>query len=132
MPQPSGKKEQRDARTAALEAEAGRLSLLPLPQLAAEVMTKVFTDVPRYDEYRGVQSLGQLVDRFVPGTSHRNEKLLQRFSELVGEGLQVLEHASLVRGPFPAMGGDGYTPTRLGRAALERGAVDRIIAGGSL
>jgi hypothetical protein len=58
--------------------------------------------------------------------------MFQRFSELVGEGLQVLEHASLVRGPVATSGGDGYAVTRLGRAALERGAVDRITAGGSL
>ncbi len=72
------------------------------------------------------------VSRFAPGTSHHDEDLFQRFAELIGEGLQVIEHASLVRGPVAAMGADGYTATRLGRAALERGAVDRIIAGGSL
>jgi hypothetical protein len=132
MPPPSGKKELRDTRNAELEAEADRLSLLTLPQLAAEVMTKVFPDVPRYDDNGGYPGLGQIVSRFAPGTSHRDEMLLQRFRELVGEGLQVLEHASLVRGPVATSGGVGYTATRLGRDALERGAVDRIIAGGSL
>jgi hypothetical protein len=128
---PSGK-EQREARKAALEAEADRLSSLTLAQLAAEVMTRSFADVPRYDDNGGYPGFGQLVDRFAPGTSHRDEKLLQRFRELVGEGLQVLEHASLVRGPVATSGGDGYTATRLGRAAMERGAVDRVIAGGRL
>jgi hypothetical protein len=131
MAPPSGKKEQRDARKAALEAEADRASSLPLPQLAAELMTKVFAGVPRF-EYGSYPSFGKLVDRFAPATSHHDEKMYQRFAELVGEALQVLEHASLVRGPVAAMGGDGYAVTRLGRAALERGAVDRIIAGGSL
>jgi hypothetical protein len=133
MPLPPGKKEQRDARKAALEAEADRASSLPLAQLAAEVMTRAF----RVAEELGFEDgrypgFGTLVGRFAPGTSHHDEKLFQRFSELVGEGLQVLEHASLVRGPVPTSGGDGYAVTRLGRAALERGAVDRIIAGGSL
>ena len=128
MPPPSGKKEQRDARKAALEAEADRASSLPLPQLAAEVMTKSF----RVTEDGGHPSFGILVTRFAPGTSHFDEKLFQRFAELVGEGLQVLEHASLVRGPVTTNDGNGYALTRLGRAALERGAVDRILAGGSL
>ena len=132
MTPPSGHKEKRDVRRAALAAEADRLSSLTLPQLAAEVMTRAFADVPRYDDHGGYPGFGKLVDRFEPGTSHRNEKLFQRFSELVGEGLQVLEHASLVRGPVATSGGDGYTATRLGRAALAAGAVDRIIAGGSL
>jgi hypothetical protein len=97
-------------------------------------MTKVFTvtEEQRFGDW-GYPSFGKLVVGFAPGTSHHDEKLFQRFAELVGEGLQVLEHASLVRGPVPTMGGvDGYTATRLGRAALERGAVDRIIAGGTL
>ena len=133
MPPLSGKKEERDARKAALEAEADRASALPLAQLAAEVMTKVFrvTEELRFEDGR-YPGFGTLVARFAPGTSHHDEKLFQRFAELVGEGIQVLEHASLVRGPVATSGGDGYAVTRLGRAALERGAVERIIAGGSL
>jgi hypothetical protein len=133
MPPPSGKKEQRDARNAALVAEADRASSLPLPQLAAEVMTRAFrvTETGIYENGR-YPGFGALVNRFAPDTSHHDERLYQRFAELVGEGLQVLEHASLVRGPVATMGGDGYAITRLGRAALEQGAVDRIIAGGSL
>ena len=133
MALPSGKKEQRDARKAALEAEADRASSLSLPQLAAEVMTKAFrvTEDLRFQDGR-YPVFGILVSRFAPDTSHHDEKLYQRFAELVGEGLQVLEHASLVRGPVTTNDGNGYALTRLGRAALERGAVDRIIAGGSL
>jgi hypothetical protein len=131
MPLPSGRKE-RDARRAALEAEADRASALSLPQLAAELMTKGFTATElRVVDGRYV-SLGQLVTRFAPGSSHFDEELFQRFTALVSEGLQVLEHASLVHGPVAAMGAEGYAATRLGRAALECGAVDRIIAGGSL
>jgi hypothetical protein len=126
------KKDQRDARKAALEAEADRVSALSLAQLAAEVMERSFNVTETAYDQATLPGFGKLVNRFAPDASHRDEKLLQRFFELVGEGLQVLEHASLVRGPVPAMGGDGYAITRLGRAALEQGAVDRIIAGGSL
>ena len=133
MPPLSGKKEQRDVRKAALEAEADRVGSLPLPQLAAEVMTKAFrvTEELRFQDGR-YPVFGILVSRFAPGTSHHDEKLYQRFAELVGEGLQVLEHASLVRGPVTTNDGNGYALTRLGRAALERGAVDHVIAGGTL
>ena len=133
MTPPSGKREERDARKAALEAEADRASSLSLPQLAAEVMTKSFrvTEDLRFENGR-YPGFGTLVSRFAPDTSHHNEQLYQRIAELVGEGIQVLEHASLVRGPVATTGGDGYAITRLGRAALERGAVERIIAGGSL
>ena len=132
MPPPTGKNDQRDARKAALEAEADRAGSLSLPQLAAELMTKAFTATELKVVDGRYVSLGQLVTRFAPGNSHFDEELFQRFTELVCEGLQVLEHASLVRGPVATMGGDGYALTRLGRAALEQGAVDRIIAGGSL
>ena len=131
MPLPSGRKE-RDARRAALGAEADRASSLSLPQLAAELMTKAFTATELKVVDGRYVSLGQLVTRFAPGNSHFDEELFQRFTELVCEGLQVLEHASLVHGPVEGMGSEGYTATRLGRAALERGAVERIIAGGSL
>jgi hypothetical protein len=133
MPPPSGKKEQREASKAALEAEADRASSLSLPQLAAELMTKSFRIVEeqRFQDWT-YPTFAVLVTRFAPSVSRTDEKLFARFSELVGEGLQVLEHANLVRGPVAAHSVDAYTTTRLGRAALERGAVDRIIAGGSL
>ena len=132
MSLPSGKREQRNARWAALEAEADRAGSLTLPQLAAEVMTKGFRVTEEGIYQHRYPGFGTLVDRFAPATSHHDERLYERIAELVGEGLQVLEHASLVRGPVATMGGDGYALTRLGRAALERGAVERIIAGGSL
>lgn len=133
MPPLSGKRDQRDARKAALEAEADRASMLSLPQLGAEVMTRAFTKVAPV----GIGELiylgfGQIVARFAPDVSRTDAKLYERFSELVGEGLQVLEHASLVRFPAESMGVDCYTATRLGRAALERGAVESILAGGGL
>jgi hypothetical protein len=113
--------------------QADRASLLSLPQLAAEVMTKAFTMVTPLRTWDGSYlSLGQLVARFAPGVRLTDAELYQRFSELVGEGLQVLEHASLVRYPVESSGVYCYGATRLGRAALEQGAVERVIAGGGL
>jgi hypothetical protein len=61
--------------------------------------------------------------------SDDNENRL--FVMIVQEGLQVLERALLVRVSWN--GGQGnYLATRLGRAALERNAVARVIDGGSI
>ena len=134
MPQQPGRKEKRDARRAVLAAEADRLSSLTLPQLAAEVMATGFTDVPRYDAHEnGYPPFVKLLSRLAPeDVSQLDGDLYSRFAELVREGLQVLEHASLVCGPISGSHYDYYTPTRLGRAALERGAVDHCLGGGSL
>ena len=127
----SGSKNDDQARAAAAQAEVDRLSSLPLPQLAAEVMTRGFgPDGPAED---GLPSVSMIVDTFVPGLAHLDDASHQRMEEVVGEGVQVLEHASLVRSTV--WGGEGglyYTATRLGRAALAGNAVNRIIAGGSL
>ena len=134
MPQQSGRKEKRDARRAVLAAEADRLGLLTLPQLAAEVMATGFTDVPRYDAHENAYPhFRQIISRLAPeDVGELDGDLYSRFAELVREGLQVLEHASLICGPISGSHYDYYTPTRLGRAALERGAVDHCLGGGSL
>jgi hypothetical protein len=58
-----------------------------------------------------------------------------RLQDLVREGLQALEKASLVQ-PKTTNQGEatmvGYVTTRLERDALERNAVDRVLAGGTL
>jgi hypothetical protein len=126
-----GSKNEDQADSAAVQAEVDRLSSLPLPQLAAEVMTKGFgPDGPADD---GLPSIRMIVDAFVPDLGRLDDDAHQRMNEVVSEGVQVLEHASLVRATV--WGGEGglyYTATRLGRAALENNAVDRAIAGGSL
>jgi hypothetical protein len=134
MPQQPGRKEKRDARRAVLAAEADRLSSLTLPQLAAEVMATGFTDVPRHDaNENGYPHFTLLISRLAPeDVSQLDGDLYSRFAELVREGLQVLEHASLICGPVSGSHYDYYTPTRLGRAALERGAVDHYLGGASL
>ena len=134
MPQQPGRKEKRDARRAVLAAEADRLSSLTLPQLAAEVMATGFTDVPRYDEHENAYpSFRHLLSRLAPeDVGELDGEVYSRFAELVREGVQVLEHASLICGPISGSHFDYYTLTRLGRAALERGEVGHYLGGGSL
>jgi hypothetical protein len=133
MTPPSGHKEKRDVRRAALSAEADRLSSLALPQLAAEVMASGFADVPRYDEHeRAYPVFARLISRLAPeDIGPLDGEVYSRFAELVREGLQVLEHASLVCGPIAGSHNDYYALTRLGRSVLERGAVDRYLDGSS-
>jgi len=58
-----------------------------------------------------------------------DRQLMERFGPLASEGLQELEHASLVR---QSQGKTSdltfYTPTSRGLAALGRGKVDTIVA----
>ncbi len=111
-----------------MQSEVDRLGQLPLPQLAASVMKEVG---PSSDHKTAV---GEIVEAFAPEAFRTgNEDACQRLRVLVGEGLQVLEHASLVCFLFHS-GSDGlyYVPTRLGRAAVEGNAIERILGGGTL
>lgn len=54
------------------------------------------------------------------------------FAQLVAEGLQVLQNACLVRARITGNFSPDYMATRLGRAALERNAIEHVIAGGTL
>ena len=137
-----------------LDAEVSRLQGLTLVQLASEVMTKGFS--ADYDPTSDGSEIGGIADQFFgrpdwklsdstvhaqvrkaqaeaqPGTT---EHQLLVLSDLVAEGVQVLEHASLVRLKTNYEGqyfNSGYVSTRLGHAALQQNAVDKILAGGSL
>jgi hypothetical protein len=84
----------------------------------------------RWHEY---PHFNRLIGRLAPeDVGPLDGDLYPRFAELVREGLQVLEHASLICGPVPGQHFDYYVPTRLRRAALKRGAVDHYLGGGSL
>jgi hypothetical protein len=78
---------------------------------------------------------GSIASEFTPAFRARTvgPELQLRLGQLVAEGLQLLEHASLVRAQWHTNAGTlDYAATRLGRAALEHDAVDRILGGGSL
>jgi hypothetical protein len=127
---------------AALQAEIARLNSLSLVQLAEEVMTKAFgPDGPNVGEvmlqdwrYRGPGAHAEgIASEFVTGPDYFHAsgkptediaKLWQQLVRMVEEGLQALEHASLV-----GVEGQFFFATRLGQAALERSAVDRTSPG---
>jgi hypothetical protein len=140
------KQAQNDRWRLALQAEFDRLGSLPLPELAAEVMTKGFgPDGPGADDedvtvgeanINAGPTADQIAGEFVaprgftfPLPSDEDLKLRERIVRLVAEGLQELEHASLVRAQtHTSMGYLDYATTRRGRAALERGEVQGILA----
>lgn len=130
-----------------LEAALERLGSLSLPQLAAEVMAKGFgPGSPGADEdesvtvtggeYRGgpgIVGIATAVAREFYARSTDvgiNERLAlqNRLCRLVAEGLQALEHASLIITQFHGNGGVDYALTRRGRVALERDEVERLLA----
>jgi hypothetical protein len=133
----------------AAQAEYQRLYALPLADLAAEVMTRGFgPGGPGYDDDRYTvahESLNRgptILDisyRFVPdvdvdyrdGWGPEDKILREQVNKLVAEGLQQLEHASLVRCQIHhEMGTFDWAATRWGRTALDRGEVQAILHGG--
>jgi hypothetical protein len=134
--------------------ELERVSALSLPQLAAEVMAKGFSanDDPSLTPVEA----NFLVDDFCPRPKFKlrdttvhaqvraskeasdpttNRAKFARLEDLIGEGLQALEKASLLqqKQTFDGVTNSvGYVTTRLGRDALQRDAVDRVLAGGTL
>jgi hypothetical protein len=129
----------------AMQAELARLNALPVEELAIEVMIRGFgPGGPGADD--AAISLGQanvgagptagdISLRFVPDRGFTfpvptpdDVQLRDLLTRLVAEGLQELEHASLVRCQVhTAMGTFDWAATRRGRAALDRGAVEHVM-----
>jgi hypothetical protein len=124
------------AADAALRAEVERLEALPMARLAAEVMARGFgpggflPDFVRREPYAAAAaSIRNIVPMFEPEGA-RDADLVRRLYGVVGEGLQVLEHGSLIWPRNVAEGfGVGYALTRRGRAALEANAVEQALRG---
>ncbi len=111
-------------------AEAQRLASLPLPQLAAEVMDRGFNPGPATD---GLPTVRMIAEDIAPGLGGHDPDAFQDLYDVVGEGIQLLEHACLVRNTvWSSQGGIFFTATRLGRAALAQGKVEHLLTGGSL
>jgi len=123
------KKPDQDSGTG-IEAEVERLGALALPELASEVMTRGFGPECPADD--GRPSVRMITDLLVPGGARLEMGAYQGLNELIGEGMQVLEHAGLV---LPTIwGGKGglyFVATRVGKTALERNTVDQAIGNGS-
>ncbi len=140
-----GHKDEDQPDAAALQAEIERLDALPLVQLAAEVMANGFgPSGPGEDKEQTVTvggpninagtTVGEIALEFAPGgtTQSADEQLRQRLLRLVAEGVQELEHASLIRAQLhTSMGSLDYALTRRGRSALQQGAVERAISEGA-
>jgi len=117
----------------ALRAEVRRLEALPMARLAAEVMIRGFGPggaASRRGRY--AVHVDDIAKEFGFDWLSYDGDLYMRLSELVGEGLQVLEHQSLIwacSGKETQNGGIGYTPTRRGRAALADNALEQALRG---
>lgn len=129
----------------ATQAELDRMSALSLTELATEVMVKGFgpggpgADDEQITLGQANANAGPTAERIsfelapergftFPLPTREDMKLRERVAKLVAEGLQELEHTSLVRFQMhTAMGYLDWTATRRGRAALERGEVESIL-----
>jgi hypothetical protein len=118
-----------DVAAAAADAEIARLAALPLQQLAAEVMDKGFG--PNCPASDGFVTVGMLVEQFVENAARYGD-VQDRLKLLVGEGVQALEHASLVCPHVWASHPGFYVETRYGKTVREANAVERVLSGGSL
>jgi hypothetical protein len=124
----------REAANAALRAVVERLEALPMARLAAEVMVKGFGPggpgfAQREPYAASAVSVSRIAHMFQPQDA-RHADLYRRLSQVVGEGLQVLEHQSLIWAPTVSENfGIMYAATRRGRAALEANAVEQALRG---
>src|SRR5260370_4647536 len=128
----------REAANAAFRAEVERLEALPTGQVGGEVMVKGFGPggsrpaLLQRESYAVATAHAHNVDDMFEPEGARDADLYERLSEVVGEGLQVLEHESLIWARSVAEGlGVGYAPTRQGRAALEADALEQTLRGKS-
>ncbi|MCW2981412.1 MAG: hypothetical protein JWO14_3139 [Solirubrobacterales bacterium] len=126
----------------ALEAEIQRLERLTLAALAVEVMTKAFgpgaeCEDPQEEVTVGGPNIGAgatvegITPDMAPGgtTKGADERTRLRLQRLVAEGVQVLDHAGLIRPQMhTAMNELDYTPTRFGRKVLATGKVEGVVA----
>lgn len=137
-----------------LDAEVARLQGLTLVQLASEVMSKGFSgdydptsdgrDVPGIADEFFARPDWTLRDSTVKAQVRKSQEQAQAgtaehqllvLADIVAEGVQTLEHASLVRMKTNYDGqyfNSGYVATRLGQQALQQNGVDKVLAGGSL
>jgi hypothetical protein len=120
----------RDEENAKLNAELDRISALPLPQLAAEVMAKGFG--PGGPGEKGPTGIGTVAGVFNPAqisVGIDNEALIVMY-RVVAEAVQMLEHAVLVRCDVSGSGGVygmAWSSTRAGDQALSENGVERAL-----
>src|SRR3954454_5389373 len=124
--------DKREAGAAALRTEVDRLGGLPLAGLAAEIMARAYG--PGRPGADGSPLTGVLVaNEFISDEAAWSDEDLAR-EQLVGivaEGIQVLEHACLVRQRAVMVGTEhvdlGWTMTRYGETSLAGGTVAQAL-----
>jgi hypothetical protein len=108
-------------------SEVDRLGSLPLEQLAEEVIARGF----KLDdtENRGRASVHDVAERMVPDYLRQSQEQVWDLQELIGEGVQLLEHAALAQ--CTIVGNDRrlqWVLTRRGRNAIADGSVSEALA----
>jgi hypothetical protein len=124
---------------ASIDAEIQRVGSLTLPRLGTEIKLRAFgaegpggpgkpgtLEAPELPEVR--VGLADIAREFAPAYANDAVSTEQRtrLDRILAEGLQLLEHAALVRIGWRG-GVDDYTATRLGRATMARGEVERVL-----
>jgi hypothetical protein len=127
----------KDEENAKLHAELQRISALPLPQLASEVMRKGFGPDALGADGAAVK-IQDLAGVFNPaqGSFGIDDDALRDMYNVVSEGVQVLEHACLLRlvmstEPRGSVLYQWALATRLGQDTLQLGSVERVLASGA-
>jgi hypothetical protein len=127
-----GNREKREAGVALLRAEVDRLSALALPDLATEVMTRVFASGgPGADG--SALTVVTAADLFITDDSawSNDDLTREQLVRVVGEGLQMLEHAGLLGQQIVLVGNEhralGWSLTRSGESALAQDGVARAV-----
>lgn len=107
--------------------EIDRLGSLPLDQLAAELIARGFK--LEDSDGRGRASVHDMAERMVPGFKRQSQDQIWELEELIGEGVQVLEHAGLAQ--CTVVGVDRrlqWVLTRRGRRAVADGSVSDALS----
>jgi hypothetical protein len=108
-------------------SEVARLRHLAPEELAAEVIAHGFALDDSSD--RGRASVHDMAQRMVPGILRESQDQIWALEELIGEGVQLLEHARLAQ--CTVVGADRrlqWVLTRGGRTAASDGSVMEVLA----
>jgi hypothetical protein len=117
-----------------LDAAAREAASMPLPQLAAKLMTELFgTEYQPRGNGVDVDSIaGPLIpEHGPPKAGDKNPPGARTLWDLAAEAIQLLEQARLIVPDLWYSGNVacfGYRSTRAGRAALEQGTVEQLAA----
>jgi hypothetical protein len=129
-----GNRDKHEAGVAELQAQVSRLASLSPPGLADEVMSNVFgASAPGSNG--SPLTITTAANEFITDSAAwcNDDATREQLVEIVGEGLQVLEHACLVNQQVVLVGNQhwalGWKLTRSGAAALAQGTVAHALVG---